>query len=345
MERALRGVRSALSDMTAAGAAAAASAAAAAGPRIGRCEAVCITSHAHHACYADRLRKGEYVVPSVQAKPGAVAGSSEVALVFPSTGGSGGGSGSTFRATAFLDADAVSKKEVFDATGRKALDWVLTGYNVNLVATGHAGSGKSSTLFGQSGRHGQVHILLNELYKHVELQQGDASLADAGGGGGDGGSDGARAAVYTIGLSMWELAKDRVTDLLVPPPQQAGGKAAPSEEATSDHLLKFVNVRCESFSTAVALLGAGMARSANFCETKSQDLLVRPNRAHLFLRVAVHNARSGNLSILHVLDLIGDVPVAGGSGGRCMLLSLLCWRAGVRVYGRGFISLVTTIII
>lgn len=65
---------------------------------------------------------------------------------------------------------------------------------------------------------------------------------------------------------------------------------------------------CVFFARVFAALPSGTAASA----VVAPDQLVRPNRAHLFLRVAVHNGRTGNLSILHVLDLIGDVPVAGG---------------------------------
>ena len=61
----------------------------------------------------------------------------------------------------------------------------------------------------------------------------------------------------------------QVTDLLVPP--GADGKPPSSEEATSNHLLKFVNVRCESFSTAVALLSTAMERSQNFCSGGRQS--------------------------------------------------------------------------
>eukprot|EP00750_Incisomonas_marina_P007253 INCI14784.12.p1 GENE.INCI14784.12~~INCI14784.12.p1 ORF type:complete len:1108 (+),score=208.95 INCI14784.12:79-3324(+) len=306
MEQALRGVRAALSDMTSTSSAApGASKAAAQGPRIGRCEAVCIMTPAHHAAYAGSVQSNARAVPEVHSVPG-VAGSSEVALVYR---GDNDSVSSTFRASAFLD-DRASKQDVFKVSGRKALDWVLGGYNVNVFATGHAGSGKSSTLFGQSGRHGQVHVLLNELYKHIEELQQDSHSHDAKSKQEEADDGDDAEPPFTVGISMWELTKDRVTDLLVPP--TGGARVADSEEATAEHLLKFVNVRAETFSTAVALLSTGMSRSANFCHSRGEDQLVRPNRAHLFLRLAVHNSHTGNLSILHVLDLIGDVPVNGG---------------------------------
>ena len=282
MEQALRGVREALSEMTHKPKVSKVRA----GPRIGRCESVCLLSDAHHSAYSERVQSSGRLLPNVRSVDG-IAGSSEVELLFDND------SSTKFRATSFLN-DA-SKDQVYEASCSKALNWILSGYNVNVVTTGHAGSGKSSTLFGQSGRHGQIHVLLNNLYKFMEQQEQKRNSGSDG--------DASKSAAFTVGLSMWELAKDRVTDLLAP--VGADGQPPPSEEATDDHLLKVVSVRSETFSTAVALLTSGMARSTNFC-AQGHDQLVRPNRAHLFLRIALHNADTRNLSLLHVIDLIGD---------------------------------------
>ena len=169
MESALSGMRAALTEM--------ASGSGGQGsegkgdPRIGRCESVCLLTNALHDSEIVKADGGERWVPEVVPVPG-IAQKSEVALMYKGSSKPGGKQKkpkpTTMRATAFLD-ESASKADVFEASGKKALEWITAGYNVNIIATGHAGSGKSSTLFGQSGRHGQLHMILNEVRRRQIL--------------------------------------------------------------------------------------------------------------------------------------------------------------------------------
>lgn len=82
-----------------------------------------------------------------------------------------------------------------------SLNWVLEGFNANILAMGQSETGKSNTLLGSSlssvSHPGLVVLVLRYLFKAIK-KAGRTSGQNT----------------YSVGISMWEVAQDTPRDLL-----------------------------------------------------------------------------------------------------------------------------------
>lgn len=108
----------------------------------------------------------------------------------------------------------------------------------------------------------------------------------------------------------------QVVDLLAPMPQSAGTQPTQEGQRLRVNTIPGLTLEhtCLKVETLVDLdlcLATARTRSCNWGPSpeNSATLTALPNRAHAFLRVALHNRKTGWLSFLHVVDLAGELAV------------------------------------
>lgn len=69
-------------------------------------------------------------------------------------------------------------------------------------------------------------------------------------------------------------------------------------------------VQACSTAEALSLLHLAQSNSSNWTSDQHRRLLPLPNRAHLFIRIVVHNTAQQQMSMLHVIDLAGSQSLA-----------------------------------
>ncbi|CAD7699890.1 unnamed protein product [Ostreobium quekettii] len=93
---------------------------------------------------------------------------------------------------------ADSNEKVFENV-KHSVEHAIDGFNTCVVAWGLSGCGKTTTLFGSSGKDGLVQTSAHKLYQVVRKR--------------------AKKYKYSVKLSMMKVANEEIVDLLVPPNQ------------------------------------------------------------------------------------------------------------------------------
>ena len=165
-----------------------------------------------------------------------------------------------------------------------AVEDVLAGFNRCLLTFGERGTGKTRLLFGQADGGGDppqglVGVFLAQVFEALVGRAGVRASA--------------------VALSAWLVRGNRAEDVF------AAREGCPPRLRPEDMTL----VDCPTLSVAGELLRRAVGRAAT--GSSSED------RAHLMVRVAVHQTRTadlpgeGLLGSLIVADLVGSAPVSG----------------------------------
>eukprot|EP00760_Papus_ankaliazontas_P026146 PhM_4_TR3010/c0_g1_i1/m.89495/K17914/KIF13; kinesin family member 13 len=105
------------------------------------------------------------------------------------------------------------QSNVFDRTGKVAVDAALEAYNATIFAYGQTGSGKTHTMFGTVGDPGITLRLLEYIFKRLDEKEQESR---------DNMSTSTRSYSATVELSFLEIYNEKVRDLLV---DSLGGNA------------------------------------------------------------------------------------------------------------------------
>ncbi|KAI6188028.1 putative tRNA N6-adenosine threonylcarbamoyltransferase [Aphelenchoides besseyi] len=98
------------------------------------------------------------------------------------------------------------QKKVFDDLGRGVLDNAWKGYNCSLFAYGQTGSGKSYSIVGFGKNKGIVPMVCEELFRQIEENKENKGKVE-----------------YQVSLSMLEIYREKIRDLLSNKPPPTGG--------------------------------------------------------------------------------------------------------------------------
>eukprot|EP00960_Hanusia_phi_P057473 763576-Hanusia_phi.AAC.12 len=197
----------------------------------------------------------------------------------------------TYKMTAALPANS-TQQECFHATALVALNSLWEGFNSSVVAMGQTGTGKTYSMYG--GEDENLCLLtLKTLFGRIK-QSHDPND-------------------FMVMLSMWEIGVTDARDLLVPQKQQEGGGGEKS----------FTCVEVESLSDAMQVMEYSHSRSSNWIEDDEQTMFVpTANRCHSFLRITLYDKRKRRISSMHLIDLVGYVPLNGARTAGRVLLSV-----------------------
>jgi hypothetical protein len=172
---------------------------------------------------------------------------------------------------------------------------VQEGFNATIIAHGQSGTGKSRSLFTDAIRGGSDDGVMGAIMKVVLNSH---------------------TALYSVGISAWEIFGNKTIDLLAPPSRSSSSSGS-----------QITSVAVEDLGEASAVIRLARSRSVNWSVSQGASLpLPLPNRAHAFYRFVVYNVSKKEVSTLHVVDLVGTAApcpppsMAGGFSNRSNLM-------------------------
>lgn len=185
-------------------------------------------------------------------------------------------------------------------------DWMEQGFNGSFLTMGPRGSGKTASLFGDSGcRNRQnnsnsvtmIETLFSRLFSPANHH---SSTTDR----------------RTIALSAWVLQDQRIIDLLAP---------SISTSSSGRDSLDFACVHCPDLSTALRVLHEARSRAPGALIKDTNTVRPEKERCHFFLNIVLHTTcsaspanvsddsfkDSGSLATLLIADLLGTTSTDG----------------------------------
>ena len=215
--------------------------------------------------------------------------------------------------------------------------WLLQGFNTNIIAFGRAGTGKSTLLFGDA-THGTGNVAADAGFDDIFSTCLAAAFR----------SDAAKQE-YMCTMSAWELHENGAFDLLSTKPSTQALPLRPSP-CVAAAAVPAASVLCTSAGDAQRLLLAAKARSASWSPAPHRlDAMVpTPAASHMVVALRLLHVPSGRAAVLHIVDVGGwaaasrlgtahDAPPRGAtadpSAARIMRRQGYCLRQWLRNLG------------
>ena len=187
---------------------------------------------------------------------------------------------SLFETSVALD-ERATEDDVFDSIGAPCVEWVWDGFNASVIANGESGSGKSFTLVGNNC--GLSGMILASLFHRRQTYEDPTAIS--------------------IALSAWEIRGNQLIDLL-------SSDNKPPISSKNHSQFDFSTIHTPDLKVAIDVLRESRKRSVNWHSENDTEPSTLPNRAHGFIRIVLHNSLDMRASTLHIVDCIGDSPVA-----------------------------------
>lgn len=179
----------------------------------------------------------------------------------------------------------VSQKDFYDIVTHETLEKFFLGFNGTILAYGQTGAGKSYTMFGSNSDRGIIPRISHSIFSHIALGPSDVE--------------------YTVSISLMEIYKEQIKDLLNPNPK---AKECSVHEDKINGV--FVKGLSHAFVSCASEMNEVVDQGSKRRTVSSTYMNAESSRSHSLIQIVLHqkDVEKGSVtkSTLFLVDLAGS---------------------------------------